>query len=176
MISIKNSVQLIFISALTPILLAGCIATKEKAAVVEPLKPEQRLIVHDLRTDSSGKRNHVAAHVDFTNQTGRSLEYVMFKTTAFDNQGKLVPSLKSGRPNAWLRIAGPLHDGSRTGSNRWEKVWASADINCFRIEGAEVIYEDSSVEFYKPDQIEMDLAMLAPPICHTTDESLAAAD
>lgn len=173
---IKNSVQLIFISALTPALLAGCVGTKEKVTAVEPPKPEQRLIVHDLRTEISSKRDQVAAHVDFTNHTGRSLEYVMFKTTAFDNQGKLVPSLKSGRPNAWLRIAGPLQDGSRTGANRWEKVWASADINCFRIEGAEVIYEDSSVEFYKLDQIEMDLAMLAPPICQTTDESLAAAD
>lgn len=174
--SIKKSVQLSFLCAIVPALMAGCVTTKEKVAEVEPPKPLQRLIVHDLSTDLSGKRNQVAANVDFTNHTGRSLEYVMFKTTAFDHQGKLIPSLKSGRPNAWLRIAGPLPDGGRTGSNRWEKVWANADINCFRIDGAEVIYEDSSVEFYQLDQIEMDMAMLAPPICQTTDENLAAAD
>jgi len=173
---IRNSVQLVFLSTLVPALLAGCVATKEKVAITEPIRPEQRLVVHDLRTDVTGKRHQVAAHVDFTNQTGRSLEYVMFKTTAFDHEGKLIPSLKSGRPNAWLRIAGPLEDGTRSGSNRWEKVWANANINCFRIEGAEIIYEDSSVEFFDIDQIELDLAILAPPICQATDESLAIID
>lgn len=170
----KRTVQLIFASLVTPALLVGCVATKEKVAETAPPPPmpEQRLVVHDLTTDT-GKKKLVAAQVDFTNKTGRSLEYVMFKTTAYDHQGQVVPSFKSGRPNAWLRIAGPLEHDSRTGAQRWEKVWASSTINCFRIEGAEVIYEDSSVEFYQLNQIELDLAMLPPTLCQEVDESLA---
>ena len=171
----RHSVQLIFASVLVPTLLAGCVATKEQVVVVEPELPEQRLVIHELGTEIGNKKS-VAASVDFTNHTGRAVEYVMFKTTAFDHQGKLIPSMKSGRPNAWLRIAGPLQHGNRTGSNRWEKVWANTDINCFRVEGAEVIYEDSSVEFYQLDQIQLDLAMLPSPICQLTEESLAAND
>ena len=170
----KRTVQLIFASLAAPLLLAGCVTTKEKVAEVPvpPPMPEQRLVVHDLTTET-GKKQLVAAQVDFTNKTGRSLEYVMFKTTAFDRQGQVVPSFKSGRPNAWLRIAGPLQPGSRTGAQRWEKVWASSAINCFRIEGAEVIYEDSSVEFFQLDQIELDLAMIPPALCQEVDGSLA---
>jgi len=172
--STKSLVQLTFASLAAPLLLVGCVTTKEKLAEapVPPPMPEQRLVVHDLMTET-GKKQLVAAQVDFTNKTGRSLDYVMFKTTAYDRQGQVVPSLKSGRPNAWLRIAGPLQPGSRSGAQRWEKVWASSAINCFRIEGAEVIYEDSSVEFYQLDQIELDLAMLPPTLCQDVDESLA---
>lgn len=149
--------------------------TKEQVteAPPAPVLPEQRLVVHDLVTDTN-KKKVVAAQVDFTNKTGRSLEYVMFKTTAYDQNGKVVPALKSGRPNAWLRIAGPLQPDSRTGAHRWEKVWSSAEINCFRIDGAEVIYEDSSVEFYQLDQIEFDLAVIPPPLCQAIDKSLAS--
>ena len=169
----KRTVQLIFASLAAPLLLAGCVTIKEKVAETPPPPmPEQRLVVHDLTTDT-GKKKLVAAQVDFTNKTGRSLEYVMFKTTAYDQQGQVVPSFKSGRPNAWLRIAGPIEHDSRTGAQRWEKVWASSAINCFRIEGAEVIYEDSSVEFYQLDQIELDLAMLPPALCQEVDKSLA---
>ena len=170
----KSTVQLIF-TLITALVLAGCVTTKEKVveAPPQPVQPEQRLVVHDLTTET-GSKQLVAAQVDFTNKTGRSLEYVMFKTTAYDQQGQVVPSVKSGRPNAWLRIAGPLHPGSRTGAQRWDKVWANAQIDCFRIEGAELIFDDSSVEFYNTDQIELDLAVLPPALCQSVDKSLAS--
>lgn len=167
-------VQLIIASVLMPLMLGGCVATQKKVAKVAPPEPSQRLIVHDLSTEVSGKRSHVTAAVDFTNDTGRSLEYVMFKTTAFDQQGREIPSLKSGRPNAWLRIAGPLDHGDRTGAKRWEKVWASKHISCFKVEGAEVIYDDSSVEFYNMDQISIDMPVLPPAMCQSLDGSLAS--
>ena len=169
-----KSVQLIVACFVVPLILSGCVSTQKKVAVVAPAQPSQRLIVHDLSTEVIGKRSHVAAAVDFTNDTGRSLEYVMFKTTAFDSQGREIPSLKSGKPNAWLRIAGPLNHGDRTGENRWEKVWASKQISCFRVEGAEVIYDDSSVEFFDMDQISLDLTVLPPAICQSMDTSLAS--
>lgn len=170
----KKLAKLIFVSSIIITGLTGCVSKPEKVAVAPaPQLPEQRLIVHDLNTEA-GKKSMIAAQVDFTNMTGRSLEYVMFKTTAFDAQGKVIPSHKSGRPNAWLRIAGPLVDKSRTGVQRWDKVWAGTEVSCFRIEGAEVIFEDSSVEFYQLDQIEMDLAVLPPALCQNVEESLAS--
>lgn len=156
------------------LVLSGCQITKPKtAAVAPPPPPPQKLIVHNLSTQV-GKRQIVAAEVDFSNDTGRSLDYVMFKTRAFDHNGKEIPAMKSGQPNAWLRIAGPISHGHRTGGQRWDKVWANSNISCFRIEGAEVIYEDSSVEFYEMDQIEMDLAALPPAVCQPIDKRVAA--
>jgi len=170
----KTNKSLMFILTLTAISLSGCVSNREKVAETPaaPAVPEQRLVVHDLATHV-GNKSMVAAEVDFTNMTGRALDYVMFKTTAYDTEGKVISAHKSGRPNAWLRIAGPLQPQSRTGLQRWEKVWASSDIDCFRIEGAEVIFDDSSVEYYPADQIELDLTALPPALCQAVDESLA---
>ncbi len=153
-------------------ILSGCQSNKPKTVALPP-PPAEKLVVHNLATDTSKKRHIVAAHVDFSNETGRSLDYVMFKTRAFDSAGREIPALKSGKDNAWLRIAGPLKTGYRTGDTRWEKVWNSADISCFRIEGAEVIFDDSSVEFYEMDQIEMDLTALQPAVCQPVGRKVA---
>ena len=161
---------------LASVLATGCSWDRFKSAKTPPPlppAPTEKLIVHNLTTDIGGKRNHVAAHVDFSNQTGRALDYVMFKTRAFDQKGVEIPALKSGKPNAWLRIAGPFTSGHRTGNQRWEKVWASAELTCFRIEGAELIFDDSSVEFYEMDKIELDLAVMQPSICQPVAESVA---
>jgi len=143
------------------------------SGVQAPLLQEERLVIHQLSPHKTGP-NTAAAEIDFTNKTGQSLSYVMFKTTAYDGNGNIVKAQKSGAPNAFLRLAGPIQDSKRSGVNRWNTVWADSQVVCFRIEGAEVIFSDSSVEDYALDQIEMDLATLPPSVCHHDGQTVAS--
>ena len=89
----------------------------------------------------------------------------MFKTTAYTADGKVVPSKKSGRPNAWLRVAGPFAPGASSGNKRWEKVWQNKKLSCFRIEGAELIDVDGVVEYFEADQIKLAPSAAASAEC-----------
>ncbi|KEA64413.1 hypothetical protein ADIMK_1659 [Marinobacterium lacunae] len=101
------------------------------------------------------KHGVVAAHIDFVNGTQNTLDYVMFKTTAYTNDGKLVRAKKTGRENAWLRVAGPFAPGESSGDKRWDKVWQNSHLSCFRIDGAELIDVNGVVEYYEADRIKL---------------------
>lgn len=129
------------------VLLAAC-AQKQPAPPVaakpEP-KPEPKpvLLISDHHTRGSSD-----ASISFTNGTDQTLQYVMFKTSAFTREGKPVNSRKSGRRNAWLRVAGPFAPGEQVGNKVWKKVWRHPNLGCFKIEGAELIFADQSVEYH----------------------------
>lgn len=163
---------------LPALLLAGCISLPETTAQliphepITPSKPKEKLVIHQLQTEVNANRQ-VAAVIDFSNQTDRNLDYVMFKAIAFNEEGQVIPAMKSGDNHAYLRIAGPLTPNDRTGDQQWDKVWADTSVSCFRIESAELIFSDSSVEDYSSDQIEIQLPTLQPAICQHDTGSLA---
>ncbi len=134
------------------LLLAACANKPKQEPVaekpVEPPKPKPVLLI-----SSHGPQNNSAAQISFTNGTSRTLQYVMFKTTAYTDTGVLVPSKKSGRPNAWLRIAGPFGPNEVVSNKVWPKVWQHPHLSCFRIEGAELIFDDQSVEYHGVDRM-----------------------
>lgn len=174
-ITMQNALKL----TLPALVLSGCISLQETTAKltiqqpITPTPPQKTLVIHQLQTEVITQKN-VAAVIDFSNQTDRHLDYVMFKTIAFDADGKVIPAMKSGDDHAYLRIAGPLSPEHRTGDQQWDKVWADSSVSCFRIESAELIFTDSSVEDYSKDQIELQLPSLQPAICHDDQGSLAS--
>lgn len=119
----------------------------------KPVAPPPALVIKDYHPATPGSRGTVAAHINFINGTPNTLEYVMFKTTAFTDDGQIVHSKKSGRENAWLRVAGPFAPGESSGDKRWEQVWQNRELSCFRIEGAELIDVNGVVEYYGADRI-----------------------
>ena len=151
--------------------LTGCITKPENVAESVPAiqKPTEALVIHQLKLTPSKNGQSTHATIDFTNQTGRELSYVMFKATAFDNKGHIVRANKSGAEHAFLRVAGPFSKDSRSGGQRWEKVWTQNRPACFAIEGAELIFSDSSVEEIKADEI----AISTFNNCAVADQNLA---
>jgi hypothetical protein len=135
--------------------LTGCITKPEKVAKSAPAiqKPIEALVIHQLELTPSKNGQSTRAIIDFTNQTGRELSYVMFKATAFDNKGHIVRANKDGAKHAFLRVAGPFSKDSRSGGQRWEKVWTQNRPTCIAIESAELIFSDSSVEEIEADEI-----------------------
>ena len=135
--------------------LTGCITKPEALTKSAPIiqKPTEALVIHQLELTPSKNGQSTHATIDFTNQTGRELSYVMFKATAFDNKGHIVRANKSGAKHAFLRVAGPFSKDSRSGGQRWEKVWTQNRPTCLAIEGAELIFSDSSVEEIKAEEI-----------------------
>ncbi|NRP48098.1 hypothetical protein XMM312_002260 [Marinobacterium sp. xm-m-312] len=174
-ITMQNALKL----SLPALVLSGCISLPDTTAKlttqqpITPAPPQKTLVIHQLQTEVITQKN-VAAVIDFSNQTDRDLDYVMFKTIAFDAEGKVIPAMKSGDDHAYLRIAGPLSPEHRTGDQQWDKVWADSSVSCFRIESAELIFSDSSVEDYSTDQIELQLPTLQPAICQHDQGSLAS--
>lgn len=135
------------------VLLAACAQKQPAPPVAKPEpKPEPKpvLLISDHHT-----RGNSDASISFTNGTGQTLQYVMFKTSAFTREGKPVNSKKSGRRNAWLRVAGPFAPGQSIGDKVWKKVWQHPNLGCFKIEGAELIFADQSVEYHTTDRFAM---------------------
>jgi uncharacterized protein YcfL len=155
----------------TALILTGCVTKPENVTTSDPIiqKPSEALVIHQLKLTPSKNGNSTHATIDFTNQTGRELSYVMFKATAFDNKGHIVRANKSGAEHAFLRVAGPFSKDSRSGGQRWEKVWTQNRPACFAIEGAELIFSDSSVEEIKADEI----ALSTFNSCAVAEQNLA---
>ncbi len=174
-ITMQNALKL----TLPTLVLTGCISLPETTAKlttqqsITPTAPQKTLVIHQLHTQAITQKN-ITAVIDFSNQTDRDLDYVMFKTIAYDADGNVIPAMKSGDDHAYLRIAGPLTPNHRTGDQQWDKVWADSSISCFRIESAELIFSDSSVEDYSNDQIELQLPTLQPAVCQDDRGSIAS--
>lgn len=133
----------------TTLLLAACAQKQPPVPVVQPApepEPQPVLLISDHHTAGNSD-----ASISFTNGTEQTLQYVMFKTSAFTRGGKPVHSKKSGRRNAWLRVAGPFVPGEQVGNKVWKKVWRHPNLGCFKIEGAELIFADQSVEYHTVD-------------------------
>lgn len=152
------------ILAFAALALTGCLdfsfLKRDPQPVVEVIPPpppavRPALMVSQATPDARGSRGDVGAYINFINGTNLTIEYVMFKTTAYDHQGRVVPSKRSGDPNTWLRVAGPFSPGQASGSRHWEQLWQNRNVQCFEIEGVELIYMDGMVEFYEADRIEL---------------------
>lgn len=151
------------------LLLAACVTTitgcdslfkKEPEPVPEPepvvkvkkLK-EPVVQVHDFKPGKPGRGGLTDAHIVFSNISGERLQFVMFKTTAYDSQGRVVRAKKTNRPNAWLRVAGPFEPFKPAGDHKWDKIWQSKDLACIEVEGVEIIYMDGANEYYNESRL-----------------------
>ena len=148
------------IMLITAISLTGCLSLSTKTEpepVAEvpppPALPKPALLISHMTPETPKARGDVGAYIDFINGTDLTVKYVMFKTTAYDHNGRIVPSKRSGDPNTWLRVAGPFAPGQASGSRHWEQLWQNHNLRCFEIEGVELIYLDGMVEFYDADRI-----------------------
>ena len=155
--------SVIFITAVS---LTGCLnlsfLKREKQPELEPVVevpppslPKPALLISQMTPETPRARGDVGAYIDFINGTDLTVKYVMFKTTAYDHNGRIVPSKRSGDPNTWLRVAGPFAPGQASGSRHWEQLWQNHNLRCFEIEGVELIYLDGMVEFYDADRISL---------------------
>lgn len=141
--------------------LSGCLSFSKKTPEPEPVVevppppplPKPALLISQMLPETPRARGDVGAYINFINGTDLTVEYVMFKTTAYDHHGRIVPSKRSGDPNTWLRVAGPFAPGQASGSRHWEQLWQNHNLRCFEIEGVELIYMDGMVEFYEADRI-----------------------
>lgn len=141
--------------------LTGCLnfskKTPEPEVVIDvpppPPLPKPALLISQMTPEPPKARGDVGAYISFVNGTDLTIQYVMFKTTAYDQNGRIVPSKRSGDPNTWLRVAGPFSPGQASGSRHWEQLWQNHNLRCFEIEGVELIYMDGMVEFYHADRI-----------------------
>lgn len=115
--------------------------------------PEPALFIQEMLSETPKKNGDVGAFVDFVLNTSAPVEYVMFKATAYDHDGAIIPAKRSGDPNAWLRTFGPFNPGQSSGKKHWAELWRNANISCFAIEGVELIYLDGLVEYYESDRI-----------------------
>ena len=150
--------SVIFITAIS---VTGCLNLNFKKNTPEPVAevppppplPKPALLISQMTPEAPKARGDVGAYINFINGTDLTVEYVMFKTTAYDHNGRIVPSKRSGDPNTWLRVAGPFAPGQASGSKHWEQLWQNHNLRCFEIEGVELIYMDGMVEFYHADRI-----------------------
>lgn len=124
----------------------------EPVVKIKPLK-EPVVQVHGFKPGKPGKGGLTDAHISFSNVSGQTLQFVMFKTTAYDAQGRIVPAKKTNRPDTWLRVAGPFHPFAQTGEHKWDKIWQSNNIACFEVEGVEIIYMDGANEYYNESRL-----------------------
>ncbi|MBV1788783.1 hypothetical protein KQ940_12025 [Marinobacterium sp. D7] len=150
----------LLIPVVCTLMLAACAQKPQPQPVVKkpepkPAPPPPSLVIRNMHPAAPEKHGVVAAHIDFVNGTPNTLEYVMFKTTAYTADGKLVRAKKTGRENAWLRVAGPFAPGESSGDKRWDKVWQNSKLSCFRIEGAELIDVNGVVEYFEADRIKL---------------------
>lgn len=143
----------------TAMALSGCLNLhKKKTEPVAdvpppPPLPKPALLISQMTPEPPKSRGDVGAYINFVNGTDLTIQYVMFKATAYDHNGRIVPAKRSGDPNAWLRVAGPFTPGQASGSRHWEKLWQNHNLQCFEIEGVELIYMDGMVEFYDADRL-----------------------
>jgi len=160
----------LLIPAACALMIAACAQKPQPEPVAKPAPPPKpvpppMLVIRDMHPAAPEKHGIVAAHIDFINGTQSTLEYVMFKTTAYTGDGKLVRAKKTGRENAWLRVAGPFAPGESSGDKRWEKVWQNSKLSCFRIDGAELIDVNGVVEYFEADRIELMPELAAKEAC-----------
>lgn len=93
------------------------------------------------------------AHISFKNVSDQTLQFVMFKTTAYDSDGKVVEAKKTHRQHAWLRVAGPFGPYADAGEHTWNKIWQSRKTACFEVEGVQIIYMDGANEYYNASRL-----------------------
>jgi len=162
------------------IALTGCgNMFKKPAPVVEP-EPEPVVYVRPIpkpvvqingfRAGKPGKAGLTDAHISFSNVSDQPFQFVMFKTTAYNAEGKIINAKKTNRPETWLRVAGPFRPFSSAGEHKWGQIWANKKATCFEVEGVEIIFMDGANEFYNESRLG---EILDPSLNNSCKPSLA---
>ncbi len=133
------------------VLIAAC--SKKEVVVTPPpppapvYKPVPLIAVESatpLRKQSQSKQ--IGANISFSNISPATYQYILFKTTAYDKNGKVVPPRKSRDSSAYLRVAGPIKPGQLSASNAWQNTWNSKNVHCLAVDKVEIIFSDGSIE------------------------------
>lgn len=150
-----------FSLAAVALLLAAC--AKEEIAVITPPPPEPvyqpspLILLEQAEAIPAGKRGPVGANISFTNISDDTYQYVLFRTTAYDKNGKIVKARKSLDESAYLRVAGPIAPGQFSSGHAWKNTWKSRRVHCLDIDQVEIIFTDGSVEVAKGERLTSNL-------------------
>ncbi|GGO78719.1 hypothetical protein GCM10011348_11330 [Marinobacterium nitratireducens] len=126
----------------------------EPEPVVKVKKLKEPVVqVHGFKPGKPSRGGLTDAHINFSNVSAERLQFVMFKTTAYDSKGRVVRAKKTNRPTAWLRVAGPFEPFKPATDHKWDKIWQSNDLACFEVEGVEIIYMDGANEYYNETRL-----------------------
>lgn len=134
---------------LAVVLVAACskkevVVTPPPAPVYKPLPLIAVESATPLRKQSHSKQ--IGANISFSNISASTYQYILFKTTAYDKDGKVVPARKSRDSSAYLRVAGPIKPGQVSAGNAWQNTWNSKNVHCLAVDKVEIIFSDGSIE------------------------------
>jgi hypothetical protein len=141
---------------ITFVLLAACSTEKEIAKVPDPVPvyvPEPLITLELAEPVQKKKRGSVGANIHFTNSSSGTYQYILFRTTAYDEEGNIVSARKSRDHSAYLRVAGPIHPGEFSKGHSWKNTWSRAKIDCIDVDHVEIIFSDGSVEIAQGDRL-----------------------
>jgi hypothetical protein len=124
----------------------------EPVVYVRPI-PKPVVQVHGFRASKPGRGGLTDAHISFSNVSDQTFQFVMFKTRAYNADGKIINAKKTNRPDTWLRVAGPFSPFSNAGEHKWDKIWSNRKATCFEVEGVEVIYMNGANEYYNESRL-----------------------
>jgi hypothetical protein len=132
-------------------LLSAC--SQEKVVIMPPPEPAPPPIVisplitlENAHPIIKGKRGPVGTNIDFVNSSEGVYQFILFRTTAYDDAGNIVRARKSRDHSAYLRVAGPIMPGQRSLGNAWKNTWAKHSVQCVDIDSVEIVFSDGSVE------------------------------
>ncbi|SFG00365.1 hypothetical protein [Neptunomonas qingdaonensis] len=141
---------------ITLALLAACSSDKivQAPPAPAPVYVPPPLIALELAEPKSEKhRGRAGAYIHFSNISSGTYQYVLFRTTAFDKNGKVIRAKKSRDENAYLRVAGPIYPGEYSKGHSWKNTWSKKGVKCIDIDQIEIVFSDGSVEVAQGDTL-----------------------
>jgi len=99
------------------------------------------------------KRGPVGANINFINISPSTYQYLLFRTTAYDKNGKVIKPRKSRDHRAYLRVAGPIPPGTYSSGHNWENTWKGTSVQCIDIDHVEIVFADGSIEEASGDRL-----------------------
>lgn len=143
-----RTVRLLTVSGLA-LMIAACSQEKvvQQAPPPPPPEPVKPLItLNETAPIQPKKRGPYGANISFVNSSAGTYQYILFRTTAYDETGKVVNARKSRDESAYLRVAGPIRPGQNSAGHTWTNTWNKKGVHCLDVDQVEIIFTDGSVE------------------------------
>lgn len=143
-----SAFRLIFV-ILAALWLSAC---RQEVAIIEPppepvvYQPEPLITLELVQPVLKNKRGPVGANINFINSSTNTYQYVLFRTTAYDKNGKVIRARRSLDEHAYLRVAGPVPAGKYSSGHAWDNTWKGKNVHCIEVDEVEIVFADGSVE------------------------------
>lgn len=141
---------------ITLALLTACSSDKIVQAPPAPVPvyvPIPLIALELAEPKSEKQRGRAGTNIHFSNISSGTYQYVLFRTTAYDEKGNIIRAKKSRDHNAYLRVAGPIYPGEYSKGHSWKNTWSKKGVNCIDIDQIEIVFSDGSVEVAQGDTL-----------------------